>query len=125
MKNPLAAASFATFLLTFGASGAVADETGTPGRLVAVAHVDDNSDDYNVFRGRFYLDSGADSLDKYYWGGTLCGGRDLTVEQQHLLFDALRLKKATVVPLWKTGMAGVRCSVGFTILNTAKAIPLL
>lgn len=119
---------FTQFILTLGfvaifgaAAPALAqDNTGTAGKLVSLEHVDNDSDSYSVYRGRIWLDVGGSATDEYRWGGTLCAGRDLDIDQQQLLVTAMAQKKGVVLPFWKNGQAGVRCLVRFYIVPNAK-----
>lgn len=106
-------------LLLGGTTGAWADLAGNPGKLVAFRHLDNDSDDYGTHRGMLVVDEGGSLLQEYRWGGTLCAGRDLDVDQQKLLVQALA-SKMRVVPAYKNGQAGVRCVVAFGLTSKSK-----
>jgi hypothetical protein len=117
---PFALALGVVALLGGAAPALAQDNTGTPGKLVGLEHVDNDSDSYTTHRGRIWLDIGGGALDQYRWGGTLCAGRDLDIDQQQLLITTMAQKKGVVVPFWKNGQAGVRCLVRFYIVPNSK-----
>lgn len=109
----------ASLLLLATALPARADFVGAPGKIAGFLHNDDNSDDYGVYRGLVSIDEGGGTVQPYRWGGTLCAGRDLSIDQQSLLLQALR-SKMRVLPYYLNGQAGVRCLVSFGITAKSK-----
>lgn len=103
--------------LLLQAGAALADNAGTIGRIVGFQHNDPISSDF-IEEGRIYVDEGGGSLRQYKWGGSWCPNRDLDLDQQSLLLDAMRSKFA-VLPYWKTGNGGVRCLIAFVFAPKA------
>lgn len=114
-----AALAIAAALLFTATNAAWADFAGSPGKLVAFRHLDNDSDDYSTHRGMLVVDEGGGVLQAYRWGGTLCAGRDLDIDQQQLLLQGLR-SKMRIVPAYKNGQAGVRCLVAFGLTLKTK-----
>lgn len=111
-------------ILTFVALPARADLVGDAGKIVGYLHNDNDSDDYGVYRGMVAVDEGGGSVRTYRWGGTLCSGRDLDIDQQALLLQAIR-SKMRIMPYFKNGMAGIRCLVSFGLNQKSKYDPSL
>lgn len=124
MTTRIAISLLTVALLAPMAPMARADSTGTTGRLVTVEHVDDDSDDYGTYHGRIFVDVGSGLLNEYRWGGVICSGRDLDIDQQRLLVSAMN-KKLVLIPYWKIGMGGIRCLMSFSIVSGAKLAPVV
>jgi len=100
------------WMILFAALPAAADFVGSAGKIVGYLHNDNDSDDYGVYRGMVAVDEGGGMVQTYRWGGTLCAGRDLDIDQQSLLLQAIR-SKMRILPYFKNGQAGIRCLVSF------------
>lgn len=122
-KHAILSALLALPVSLGAAAPALADTAGAAGRIVAVEHVDNDSDDYLAYRGRIYVDSGAGVLEQYRWGGVACANRDLDIDQQRMLQESMNAKKSAIVPYWKMGQGGIVCLVGFTLTSSVKLAP--
>jgi hypothetical protein len=101
-------------------AAALADVTGTPGRLVGFEHNDDSSSDFGTDSGRVFVEETAATIRAYRFGGSLCpGDADLAFAQQAMLLDGLAAK-LVLQPYYKSGNGGVRCLTSF-LLVTKKA----
>lgn len=103
--------------LLLSASTALADNAGTIGRVAAFQHADPISSEF-IEHGRIYIDEGGGTLRQYKWGGTWCPNRDLDLDQQALLLDAMR-SKFSVLPYWRLGNGGARCLTAFAFAPKA------
>lgn len=108
-----------------GAVPALADSIGAPGRIVGIEHNDNDSDDAGTYTGRMFVDVGGGTIEPYYFGGVLCSGRDLTIDQQRVLLDQMHTKKGVVLPYYKVGQAAVHCLVSFGLATSSKTAPLV
>lgn len=112
-RGAMMATAAAVAMFTVGAALA-ADSIGTPGKIYGLEHNDDSSDEAGLRDGALFIDEG-DVVREYLWGGSLCPGRDLDIDQQRMLLDALR-SKIILLPYYKLGNGNSRCltSFGFT-----------
>jgi hypothetical protein len=116
LVSMVAAAAFAALTAT----PALADFPGTPGKIVGMDHNDDSSDHSGLADGTLFIDEGSGAVRAYRWGGSWCPGRELDVDQQRMILDALR-SKLLVLPYYKTGNGNERCltAFGFTAKKSA------
>lgn len=114
----------ACVLLLAGSEPARADSAGTPGKIVGLLHNDDDSDNVGTYTGQLFVDVGGGTIEEYYWGGVICSGRDLDVDQERMLVDAMNGKKK-VLPYYQVGQAAVHCLVSYGFAASTKAIPVV
>ena len=107
-------ATLAAFAATLP-TAALADFKGTAGKIVGIEHNDDASDDAAIVTGSLFIEENDGTPGSYRFGGGLCPGRDLSIEQQALLLDALR-SKLIVQPYYKVGNGATRCLTSFLLV---------
>jgi hypothetical protein len=111
----------AALLVCLVTTAAHADSPGTPGPALALIHNDDGSLDYGTWHGTLVVAESADLQRDYRWGGSLCiGARDLDIDQQRLLLDAMR-SKMLILPYYVLGNGNTRCLTSFIIVAKKSA----
>lgn len=98
-------------------TAAMADETGSAGRIVKLVINGEGSDDFASSHGSITVRHSGNKLEQYSWGGTQCPASKLREADVSALHEALHFRSRTlIIPRYKAGEVSLtRCLVGFEL----------
>jgi hypothetical protein len=121
MRSTARLLAITTILVPLLATTVRADTAGTPGTALALVHNDDGSNDYGAVNGTLVVSEPGNVLRDYSWGGSLClGDRNLDIDQQRVLLDAIR-SRMLILPYFLIGNGNTRCLTSFVLVGKKSA----